>query len=111
MAIDNLYSETSPYVHSNIYNLTDEIETYFQDFSEGNLEGLQETIKKFKFWIIQLTNYEKELYNFMGVSDYQGLNEKLFGYDTNVFSKIAAVLFGSVLMQKNFLFIIPKQNI
>lgn len=100
MAISDLYSKDSPYVHSNIYHFIDSVEDYFGSFNDNEARAdLDRTIDNFNKWIGTLQKYEQELYTFFGVSDYQGLNTKLFGYEANIFSKIAQ----SVILQSNMI--------
>lgn len=82
MAIsENLKDLNSPYVHSNIYNMIDSVSSFFSTSEEGKaVDELTETVEKFENWIQILQNYEHELYSFLGVPDWQGLNVKLFSY-------------------------------
>lgn len=96
MAVSNLMSASSPYVHSNIYHVIDSVKNFFNEVDSNEIQKqIEDTVKIFENWIKELQIYEQELYSFCGVSDFQGLNAKLFG--TNQEDKIKAAAISVIL--------------
>ena len=78
-AFNKLIGRNDPYIHSDIDNVFEFVNTINEDPSSSVQRDLQNTIQSFSRYAKQLQNYEQELYDFCGVQDYQGLNKKIFG--------------------------------
>lgn len=104
MAVGGLADVNSPYVHSNIYHIIGSVRDFSAEGAQDRAaKEVDSTIEIFKEWVAQLKQYEEELYSFCGVSDFQGLNEKLFGtgQQSQQVAKIAhSVILESSLIQK-----------
>ena len=106
MAINpNLISDTSPYIHSRVYNFVHFVAEINSDEQYNNeLRALKDSLTT---WIGQLKSFEQEIYNACGVSDYNGLNQKLFVDTQDAYRKVTQ----AVLTNPNFIrSLLPQIN-
>lgn len=106
MAINpNLINDTSPYIHSRVYNFVHFVGEINADAEyQDELNSLKEFLTT---WIRQLRDFEREIYEACGVSDYNGLNQKLFIDSKNSYDKVTK----AILTNPNFIrSLLPQIN-
>ena len=106
MAINpNLINDTSPYIHSRVYNFVHFVGEINADAEyQDELNSLKESLTT---WIRQLRDFEREIYEACGVSDYNGLNQKLFIDSKNSYDKVTK----AILTNPNFIrSLLPQIN-
>ena len=106
MAINpNLINDTSPYIHSRVYNFVHFVGEINADAEyQDELNSLKESLAT---WIRQLRDFEREIYIACGVTDYNELNQKLFIDSKNSYDKVTK----AILTNPNFIrSLLPQIN-